>query len=354
MNPVMIVSEKQVKNIYFMNGAKTLAMFLIILGHLPIPHNVYSFINCFRMPLFFIITGYLISVDFIPFKKMAIKKVRTLLLPYALFALISLLYWFFVGKHYGDDALDEHHTAKYVIGALCVIPTKEYLGFNFAIWFLPALFCTEILFYWGRKIFKKQAWIAFIGCFGLGVLFKEIHLYRLPYGIDVSLFALLFIQIGQWLKNKHLLEKYSCNSSPTVKIGCTIVFFGLTCLFSQINQAHGSISMVNRIFNNYILYFAGAFSGSLFLLYLSNCVPALHVFDFYGRNTILLLGFHGIALSLIKGVQVFLFHIPLEITEDFGAIYILYVLLTFILLTPVIYFVNIYTPFLLGRKKGIL
>jgi fucose 4-O-acetylase-like acetyltransferase len=283
---------------------------------------------------------------------MIVKKVRTLLLPYFLFAFISFLYWFYIGKNYGEDALQEHDTIQYLTGVFLAIPSKEYLGFNLPIWFLPSLFCTEILFYWGKKIFKQYSFIVFIFCFGLGVLLKELDIRRIPYGIDVSLFALLLIQMGQWLKSKQLIEKYICNWSLGIKTGIAVIAFCLTCFISLINQENGSVYIVDRIFNNYFLFFAGVFTGNLFILYLSNCLPVIRLFNFYGRNTIILLGLHLVVFSLIKGIQVFLLGISIETTQGLFIVDIIYVVFVFVLLAPVIYCVNKYMPFLLGRKKG--
>jgi hypothetical protein len=196
--------------------------------------------------------------------------------------------------------------------------------------------------------------MAFIFCFGLGILLKELNLYRLPYGLDIALFALLFIQIGHWLKRKQFIEKQISNRSLWVKIGLTIIAFCLTFFVSQINDGQEPMAMVHRVFNNYFLYLVGALFGCLFILYLSNCLPSMRIFDFFGRNTIFLLGFHLVILGLIKGIQVFLLHIPLEITKDFLIVDIVYVLFTFVLLSPLIYLVNKYMPFLLGRQKGII
>lgn len=342
------------QNIYFANVAKTLVIFCILLGHLPIPHDLYAFMNCYLIPFFFIISGYLLSIDAIPFKKLFVKKTKTIMLPYYLFAVITFLFWYFFGRYYGDDALQDVSPVQYATGALLGIPSRSLLGFNLPIWFLPTLFCAEIIYYGILRFFKKRAWIVCIFCFLIGVIVKIYYPWRLPFGLDVSLFALLFFQVGRWIREGNWIEKYIANISFVYRILLVIGFCGLTYFISQINQANGAISMVDRIFNNYMLYFISAFSGVLFILYLSYCLPESSLFNFYGRNTIILLGFHLMVFSIIKGLQVFVLGISLELTEGLLWVEILYVILTFVLLAPVIYLVNKYTPFLLGRKKGIL
>jgi fucose 4-O-acetylase-like acetyltransferase len=349
----MCQSNIRNENLHFINVAKTLAIFRVALAHLPIPKEIYSFINSFHMPLFFLITGYLLSTENISFKNFFIKKLRTLLIPYFVFVAISFIFWYFVGRKYGDDVSSGHTPAKYFIGALLAIPSKEYLGFNLPLWFLPSLFCSEILFYWIRRFCVRYSFLLVIFCFGAGILLKEMNLFRLPFGIDVSLHALLFIQTGKWLKEKDLINQYICRRNKITQIIFSVVFLSLTIFISYLNQAHGAILMYECHFNNYLLFIAGAFTGSLFILYLSNYICNSRLFDFYGRNTILILGLHLICFSLIKGIQVFLLQIPIEVTNLSFMVSIIYVIFTFILLAPVIYFVNKYTPFLLGRKKGV-
>jgi fucose 4-O-acetylase-like acetyltransferase len=231
MNPPIIQDE----NIYFINVAKTLAIFLMVLAHLAIPNQQQSFINSFHMPLFFIITGYLISVDTKSFKFFLIKKLRTLLLPYAVFAIVSFIFWYFIGRNYGDDALIEKNPTDYLWGILLAIPTKEYLGFNFPIWYLPSFFCAEILFYWIKRIFKKYSLVIILLFVGLGIFLNEIDFVRLPFAIDVSFFTILFFQIGQWLKKKNWMDRYICSPSGWVKMSLFIVFLCLTIYISLIN-----------------------------------------------------------------------------------------------------------------------
>ncbi len=343
------------KEIPFINIAKTLAIFLIIMAHLNIPYYPRLFIGSFRMPLFFILSGYLISsrqYDFIHFVK---RKAKTLLIPYAFFVFVSLSFWYFFGRNYGQQTVSKDHLQQYIIGAIFSIPTNKYMGFNLPIWFLPSLFFTEIMFYLCRRYCKKTSFLVCCFCFALGIFLKEIFPFcRLPFGLDVSVFALLFIYIGYWLRKKQLIERYVSNIKFPLKI-CFVILFGLlTFYIASINDTNGPISMVHRTFNNYFLYFAGAFSGSLFLIFVSNCIPNHHLFHFYGRNTIIILGFHLICFSFIKAIQVFIFHIPLETADNSFWINFSYALITFVLLYPVIYLINKYAPFLLGREKGIL
>jgi fucose 4-O-acetylase-like acetyltransferase len=339
-------------NIAFVNVARTLAISSVVLGHLPVSRAAYDFINHFHLPLFFLISGYLMAEEgSISFRRWTGKKVRTILAPYYLFAVVAWLFWYGVGRKYGDAAASPGGVSDYLWGIILAIPSKTYLGFDFPLWFLPTLFVAEMLFYGIRRIAGRYAFALSALGFGVGIWLNEIHLFRLPYGVDVSLFALPFLQARQWLKEKNRMDRYIVRPPLPLKIVLAALLLGLTWYIAAANRSSEPIAMAHRTFNHYALYLAGAAAGSLGLLYLSCSCKGNRFFTFFGRNTILILGFHLMALSAIKGVQVIVLGIPLE--EDTPGLPLLYAALTFALLAPVIYAVNRYASFLLGRKKGI-
>jgi fucose 4-O-acetylase-like acetyltransferase len=341
-------------NVAFVNVARTLAMSLVVLAHLPVSHAIYDFVNHFHLPVFFLISGYLIAEEgAVPFRRWVGKKVRTIMAPYYLFAVVALAFWYFIGRKYGDDAASPAGLGDYFWGMLLAVPSKACLGFDFPLWFLPSLFCAEVMFYGIQRTAGRYAFaVAALG-FGLGVLLKEIHLFRLPYGIDVSLFALPFLQAGRWLRQGDRMGRYVCRLPWLVKMALAALLLGLTWWIAAANRSQELVAMAHRNFNHYALFLAGAVSGGLGVLYLSCSLRGSRFFTFFGRNTILILGFHLMALSVIKGVQVMVLGIPLEALEHYPWLPVLYTALTFGLFAPVIYAVNRYAPFLLGRKKGI-
>jgi len=306
------------------------------------------------MPVFFIITGFLINVDDISFGKLVRKKVKTILIPYYFFAIITFVFWYFIETKF-EEPVDRHQDViNYSIGLLLGIPSKEYLGFNFPIWYLPSLFCSELLFFAIRKFFAKYAILPIILSVGIGIFLTEIHFIRLPYGIDVSLFSILFIYIGYISRKRNWIEKGISSPRPFLKIILILGFLLLTIIVSQVNTGEELVSMVKRSFNNYLLFFIGGLSGTLFLLYLGSFFNKSAVFNFFGRNTVIILGFHLMTLTIIKGIQVFALKTPLSATDNNFIMSLAYTVLVFLLLTPVIYFINRYIPSLLGRKKAIL
>ena len=84
----MVLMEK--RN-YAIDYAKTIAIYLVIAGHLlEISSGPYNFIYSFHMPLFFFLSGILFNVNYRINERVAISF-NKLLVPYLWFCLISFL-----------------------------------------------------------------------------------------------------------------------------------------------------------------------------------------------------------------------------------------------------------------------
>ena len=338
-------------NIPFINIVRVITIFGVILAHLPIPENLCKFISIFRMPLFFFVSGYLVSFKDIAFKDFLQKKLKTLILPYFWFAVITFLFWYFAGRKYGDDALNPGDPVKFLLGIFLAIPSKEFLGFNIPIWFLPCLFFTESLFFMIRKHFANREFLLIIPLFVIGLFIKEITPIPLPWGLNISICALLFFYTGYLLRKQGFGEFHINKLSYIKRVAVSIMFLLLTILFSYLNEERVEFYLLE--FGNYVLFFSGAFSGIVFVVFLSSCISNNRLWTFYGRNTIIILGFHFLSFTFIKGIQFFVLKIPLDIINGSVIYNIIYALLSFVILAPVIIFINKYCPFLLGRKKAI-
>src|SRR5689334_711901 len=76
----------------WVDSAKGIGIILVLLGHTPIPVEYKLFIYAFHMPLFFFIGGLFLNMEKssdVFFK----DKIRSLLLPYIVFAVFSYLVW---------------------------------------------------------------------------------------------------------------------------------------------------------------------------------------------------------------------------------------------------------------------
>ena len=156
---------------------KGIAIFLMVCGHTSIPLSISNWIWSFHMPLFFIISGILFNATKYPNFNLFIKKRgKTLIIPYIIFSLITLL-------TIHDQTLKEWLYKGWINGC--------------ALWFIPVLFFAEIFSYFIIRYINSNCLILLtaitIGTIGYMLHFFNIHF---PYNIDVSFYASFFYLIG--------------------------------------------------------------------------------------------------------------------------------------------------------------
>ena len=141
------------KRLDYLDLAKGIGILIVMLGHFPVdgePHisrQLYDFIFSFHMPLFFIITGIIFGYnrkwEKQTFKELFIKKLKTIIYPYFTLSAVALILQTLemVFLHFGSP-FDLQVT---------VIRTLTFRGYN-ALWYLPALFFSEIVFFALEKL----------------------------------------------------------------------------------------------------------------------------------------------------------------------------------------------------------
>lgn len=337
-------------DLYYINTAKVLGIILMLLGHLPVCPDLYIFILSFHMPLFFFISGFLFTKKKDSIKTFLLHKTRTLVIPFLFFAVISIILSI---KNLIAGTLSYEQYIKYLIGLFYAPASGEYLGFNAPLWFLPSLFVAEALFFLFLKYFnKKYVWLCSVLCFILGIIVKETFTFRLPWAADTALFSVIFVYIGYIIRKKDILNKYFIDKPLNIKIFTVAITLCLTIILAKLNGSDGSVSLYSLRFNNYILYIINALLGCAFIITLSITLPPNKIFNFYGRNTIVILGFHLLIFSWIKIIDIHLFNNPID-ASNFLSI-LLYLFITMVISIPIIIFINKYMPFFIGRKKKVL
>ena len=134
------------KRIAYLDMARGIGMILVVMGHIEyVNMSLLQFIYAFHMPLFFLISGILIwekqeeKNNYIALWK---KKLRSILLPYCFFSVLILM---IESARLLIKGLDEWEN----IGQM-LLQTVCLQGIS-TLWFLPALFMSELLFIGMRR-----------------------------------------------------------------------------------------------------------------------------------------------------------------------------------------------------------
>ena len=137
------------EKINYIDYSKGIAILFVIFGHVYSGNNIATtWIYSFHMPLFFIISGFLLKLNKNKdTKSMILKKFKSLMVPYILFSIINI-----VGFYLIKDL-------SYEVFKGNIFNTITLFGIG-ALWFLPALFISETLFLFEKNNISKNKYKA--------------------------------------------------------------------------------------------------------------------------------------------------------------------------------------------------
>lgn len=321
--------------------AKSLCMFLVILGHCHIDESggfVKQFIYSFHMLFFFFLSGVLCtrSLSLISIK----RDFRYLIIPYFIYGIIIITFGFLRSKSFDVEIL------------LCQMRIL-LLGNNASIgpiWFLPALFVCKQIFLviqMSKQFSSKLYYLLIILSF---ILVYFISSYRLfiPMYSESGLLGLPFFIMGYL--SKQLCEKIKC-----VDYRCRmwVVFLGLIITITLCSY-NGFVSIADCVIGNSIfIYYINAISAIISLYVLCSMLSVFH-FNFIlvtSYGSIVTLGLHGLPLSVLNyNVPILLGFTPYNYSI---LIALIYTVITYYICYILIVTIDHHCPFLFGLK-GIL
>ena len=326
------------KRIIWIDWAKSLCMFLVVLGHChiqPSQNFITQIIYSFHIPLFFFISGLLCSKSFS--KSSVLKDIKYIIIPYFVFGILQIFFHSLLSRDFS------FHFYLLNIRSLC-IGNDASIG---AIWFLPALFICKQLYYlllWiSKKSFFSHIFTLILSLFP--TYFISLYNLNLMLFADSALFGLPFYLIGN--SCSFFLEKnWHKNTLPIIIT--SIFLFVLTIILSTYN---GFVSLaVCNYGNNILLYYINALTGvaafiGACLLLKNHCIDFV-ITTSYG--TIVTLGIHGNILLVLQ------YYIPMFVgfyTPSISlSIAILYSSITYFICYIIILLGDHYCPHLIGLK----
>lgn len=165
----------------------------MVFDHVGWGWGVHTYIQSFHMPLFFIVSGFLWKPnDIITVVK---KRFRTLIVPYGTFATVYfILNIVFILFGYTNKNITD------LLVAICVYPTDMgNMPFAPALWFLPCMFLTELLYTTiSNQIKTMKGKGIIVGTITLvGLVYSGFDLPILPWAIEPVTTAVFFWYVGE-------------------------------------------------------------------------------------------------------------------------------------------------------------
>lgn len=293
------------------------------------------------MALFFLVFGLVATVNNLSGKKEAIcfleKRYRGLMVPYFLWSFIyasSLGSNAFIGILYGTN------------------PSLGYAGTNQVLWFLPAMFCSAILFqilisvsYYFKSRRKFVVYIIeIVICSIVSLLLKHIRPnIGIIWGIDISFTGTVLMMIGMLLRP--VVDKiYKLKKIKVLILSLICILVG--GVFAQFNvpkESWVSIMAVAFYGKSYLLFVALAVISIIGILCVSILIEKCTLFAWLGENSLLLMALHYIILRALAIICEKYCHFTNMITAILCAMFCV------IICIPLVYAINKFAPVLKGK-----
>lgn len=263
--------------ISYLDIFKGFGIFFVVFGHVTHIGVLRDYIWNFHMPLFFFVSGLLYKPN-LKFKDFLLRRVKSIYIPYIFFFLVTFCYWLLIERHVRGGEYSIWHQ-------LTGLPYGTYEGnhlyFNGALWFLPCLFATEMLFYPLGKIKNQMEILALLLLFYVvGTLFRMNGINYLPFGLHTAFFAILFYGFGY-------LGKQIPRYINETKIGYQWLLI-ITCFCVQLLSNKYYSSTISETQLPYILI---ATIGILLYLTLSIKIKQNRLIEYLGKNSLVIFAF---------------------------------------------------------------
>ena len=328
----------------YIDIAKALAIFLVILGHVVnVGTPVKTILYTFHMPLFFILTGMTYkwpsngSWHFI--KERLARNVGVLLIPYLLFAL------FYSKLTFSNLAYIGYSSWK----------TLRMAGSLSSLWFLMALFMSHMYLLIVFKLLPKKyeenmllLLLIAIVLLTIGVFLPYGGKYGYPWMTNVAFVGSAFILFGKLIRK--LVNRFS-DMNIAWRLFAFVVTLILFLVMIPVNHpSPGYVLMADGLYGNATIFAVTAFLGSVSVIMFSQISDVLFSRQSFvlwiGKNT---LGIFLIHKFIVGGAQTIINNIG----YDYNNVAIACATSVIVLMVScvIVMLINKFVPFLLHYEK---
>lgn len=221
-----IISMKE--RINWIDWAKSIAITLVVMGHLPMnqAHPLTTYINCFHMPLFMFLSGYLTKRS-VSFRENLNKDWTGIILPFILYNIVMYPYWAIKAYTLGTPLTLTNYLIDPILGVVSLSLLHGLL--NGPTWFLIALFFSRFLIDISNRIRYCNAFLIISSILLYGFYITNEH-FLFTKIIVVIGFArcFIFFLIGYYLKGKIIVSSF--NKKQIISIVLLTGFISITTL----------------------------------------------------------------------------------------------------------------------------
>ena len=242
----------------FVDIAKGLGILMVMYSH-SLYHNDTMMLyvsGCF-IPLFFVVSGYLISTDSLFRGGYLLHKCKALLCPYFVF---NILFAFAILLRQGNIA--EQDVLGVLYSRFCLYPMASSDNVllmnmqNSPTWFLTAMFVALVLYQLLMRNERYRSYLFIL--YLLTVVFMKRLPILLPWSIDTAPLLAVFMYAGYLIREKQILEQKSTYFVPVVFVAYYVLCY-----------VNGMVNVSVREYNSTILLLFTGIIGSFLILKIS-------------------------------------------------------------------------------------
>lgn len=282
--------------------ARGIGIFLVVIGHCFITLGKVTSVNyaiySFHMPLFFILSGFVLK-DNSSYRQFVIKRFRQIMIPAYLFAgtytiAKKVIDFLILRKSITEFDIDICNVIKHIL----FFRDTSWSGW----WFLPTLYVALLIV---RAIIRIRGAIVrsliVVTVFSFGIVYNAVLNMPLPFSAEIVPLAVLFVYMGYYLKNVY--DKL-CDCTFDVHRIYTPLFIVISftwvicvCLIYK-NKYHQNMWCYD--ITNVPLFILSGFCGTIMLCVLCMRMHGSYHIEKMGKISLHIFGIHYIFIYMIK------------------------------------------------------
>lgn len=276
----------QKERVYWVDQAKALGLFVVMLVHGPIPYFMEYYLRSFSMPRFFIIAGLFVTLSQPLFQFLKSKFFR-LMIPYFVFSMVSYIIW--LGFREFSTSPDAQVSPLTALMWIFYGNGGGNMVHNRPLWFLPALFSTLMLVYLYSRIPKPYVYGVLILSSILGYCVMGAIQPRPPWSLDLALTTSVLVMIG------YLFRDWFLDARP-MRWGFLLLWtvVSLVTAFSNVYLRLSAADM-----GDYLLFYISAFTGSLVTIDVTKRLPYNRFLSFVGQHSLPIYAMHIVVFMFL-------------------------------------------------------
>lgn len=271
------------ERIHTIDLLRGIAIFLVVFGHITHIQTLRTYIWGWHIPIFFFISGFLFKRQkFACFCDFFKSRIKSIVLPYVVFYLVTLVYWILIERHSrGVDVSIDSQLMGLVYGTYDL----RYMMFNGALWFIPCLFSIEILYWFISKCINRVCRFGvLIICYAVG-LYLINRVPWLPWGVCAAFIGVVFYGLGDFFKPL-LIGKTAISLGKYIYIYVIALFLLQLALFPCTGADLASLYIGNKW-----LYVPIATIGILLYWLIATIIKNNKLLEYLGINSLVIFAF---------------------------------------------------------------